>query len=549
VEKAYINLGIFCVIGALAPILPAFATNDLGGQVAQASTLMAQSDTIYHTKVYSFSENLVAQKAPITSVSQLSDVQPSDWAFQALRTLVERYSCLAGYSDNLFRGDRVLNRYEFAASLDTCLKRVNKQIATAKAELFPEEDLATLQKLQEDFADELTVLGNRVDALEVATAELKADQFSTTTKLNGEVIFALSTASRNNKAIPSNVSTSSVSDVDSNLSFSQRAILNLETSFTGQDALIVSVYGNNFPDFLDVTGSKMARLVYEQDTGGSTENDFGLFYLSYQFPIGERLNVLVEPYGGVLSDFVDTINPFLGSAGDGSISAFGNRNPIYWQSSFGAGVGVTYNFSNTASLSLGYLATEASNPNSGLTGGSYGAIAQLTLRPAEAINLGLTYVRSFNGFSNVGVGSIYANDPFDGADNIANSYGFEASFQISPQMAVGGWVGYVQTEAISGANEGANATILNYAITLAFPDLFQEGNLAGIVLGIPPKVTSNEINLREDKDTSLHLEAFYRFQLTKNIGITPGILVITNPEHNKANNTIYIGTLRTTFSF
>ena len=33
----------------------------------------------------------------VTSVSQLSDVQPNDWAFQALQSLVERYGCAAGY--------------------------------------------------------------------------------------------------------------------------------------------------------------------------------------------------------------------------------------------------------------------------------------------------------------------------------------------------------------------------------------------------------------------------------------------------------------------
>jgi hypothetical protein len=33
--------------------------------------------------------------AQVTSVSQLSDVQPTDWAFQALQSLVERYGVIA----------------------------------------------------------------------------------------------------------------------------------------------------------------------------------------------------------------------------------------------------------------------------------------------------------------------------------------------------------------------------------------------------------------------------------------------------------------------
>ena len=52
-----------------------------------------------------------------------------------------------------------------------------------------------------------------------------------------------------------------------------------------------------------------------------------------------------------------------------------------------------------------------------------------------------------------------------------------------------------------------------------------------------------------DKDTSLHLEAFYRFRVNDNISITPGLILITNPEHNNDNDTISIGTIRTTFNF
>jgi len=74
-----------------------------------------------------------------------------------------------------------LTRYEFAAGLNACLDRVNELIAAA-SELVTREDLATLQRLQEEFAAELATLRGRVDALEATTAELEANQFSTTTK-------------------------------------------------------------------------------------------------------------------------------------------------------------------------------------------------------------------------------------------------------------------------------------------------------------------------------------------------------------------------------
>ncbi len=133
-------------------------------------------------------QNLIAQ---VTSVSQLSDVQLTDWAFQALQSLVERYGCIAGYPNQTYRGNRALTRYEFAAGLNACLDRVNELIATAADSGVTQEDLAVLQKLQEEFEGELARLRSRVDALEARSARIEQNQFSTTSKLNGEVVTAV----------------------------------------------------------------------------------------------------------------------------------------------------------------------------------------------------------------------------------------------------------------------------------------------------------------------------------------------------------------------
>ena len=127
----------------------------------------------------------------VTNVNQLSDVQPTDWAFQALQSLVERYGCIAGYPNGTFRGNRAMTRYEFAAGLNACLDRVNELIVAATGEVVSREDLEVLQKLQESFSAELATLRGRVDALEARSAELEANQFSTTTKLRGQAIFAI----------------------------------------------------------------------------------------------------------------------------------------------------------------------------------------------------------------------------------------------------------------------------------------------------------------------------------------------------------------------
>ena len=160
----------------------------------------------------------------VTSVSQLSDVRPTDWAFQALQSLVERYGCIAGYPDGTYRGNRALTRYEFAAGVNACLDQVTKLISSSTSTFVTKDDLAILQRLQEEFAAELATLRGRVDGLEARTAELEANQFSTTTKLAGEVIFAVSDTFGDGVGLDDDKTVT-------NLGY--RVRLNFNTSFTG----------------------------------------------------------------------------------------------------------------------------------------------------------------------------------------------------------------------------------------------------------------------------------------------------------------------------
>jgi hypothetical protein len=106
--------------------------------------------------------------AQVNNVSQLSDVRPNDWAFEALRSLVERYGCIAGYPDGTFRGNRAMSRYEFAAGLNACLQQMERLIAGVGSDLPSRQDLERLQRLTAEFQPELTALGTRVDNLKVA---------------------------------------------------------------------------------------------------------------------------------------------------------------------------------------------------------------------------------------------------------------------------------------------------------------------------------------------------------------------------------------------
>lgn len=243
------SLGQSCaVFGSLAVFTQLASANDTSDSLEQVNRY-AQQSTL---------------RSQVTSVSQLSDVQPTDWAFQALQSLVERYGCIAGYPDGTYRGNRALTRYEFAAGLNACLDRVNELIATGTADLVTKADLATLEKLQADFAAELATMRGRVDRLEVQSAQLEANQFSTTTKLVGHAVFAIASTIGDNKAItsgagilpptPGQFGTPRSGGVqpqreplDNNVFASERIRLIFDTSFTGRDRLITRLQAGNTP--------------------------------------------------------------------------------------------------------------------------------------------------------------------------------------------------------------------------------------------------------------------------------------------------------------
>lgn len=529
--------------------------------VVFAATLFATNSALAaeaNEKVTSVSELTQASRSQdigqVTSVSQFSDVQPTDWAFQALQSLVERYGCIAGYPNGTYRGNRALTRYEFAAGLNACLDRVNELIATATADLVRKEDLATLQRLQEEFSAELATLRGRVDALEARTSELEANQFSTTTKLVGEGIFAVSQAFGGNAADTDNNSNNNP-DLQSNTTFSNRVRLNLLSSFTGNDQLQIRLNSGNVVNNASVTGTNMTRLGFDVGNATTANNSVSIDKVNYAFNLSDSIRVKVDATGGELYENVYTFNPDFASSARGALSRYGRFSPIYRQGQGGAGITVNVNPNGPLTLSAAYLGNTANNPaeDNGLFNGANTIFGQVSFRPAQAFNVGFAYARTYqNSASGVnlfqGTGSGFANNPFNSPNaTISNNYGVQVTFQPSPKLTLAGWGGYSDIQEETGA--GRDAEVWYWAASLGIKDFGREGNVLGVIFGQPPKVTSNDLNTREDRDTSYHLEGLYKVQLTDNIQVTPGLLVIFNPEHNDSNDTIYVGTLRTTFTF
>ncbi|MTJ06413.1 MULTISPECIES: iron uptake porin [unclassified Anabaena] len=515
-------------------VSPVIASTLLAGNSSFAAEV---NDQVTSVAQLSKESNNLGQ---VTSVSQFSDVQPTDWAFQALQSLVERYGCIAGYPNGTFRGNRALSRYEFAAGLNACLDRVNELIATATADMVSREDLATLQRLQEEFSAELATLRGRVDALEARTSELEANQFSTTTKLKGEALFTLSQ--------PFGDENVSGGDLESNTTFGNRVRLSLESSFTGKDKLQTRLNAGNIFSNRGVTETNMTRLGH--DTDGT--NNVTVDKVNYAFNLSDRINVKIDAVGAELNENVEVFNPDFKSSGSGALSRYGRFSPIYRLANDGAGITVNVKPSQAFTLSAAYFArnrNSAANPiaERGLFDGDNTFFGQIALKPNKAFGVGLTYARSYQATPSLfgSTGSSRANNPLAGRTE-SDNYGLEVSFQPSSKITLGGWAGYTNASLASGSGD---ADVWHWATTLAVKDFGKEGNTLGLIFGQPPKVTSASGAFTKDANTSYHLEGLYKMKISDNILITPGLLVIFNPEHDDTNKTTYVGTVRTTFSF
>jgi hypothetical protein len=499
--------------------------------------------------------------AQLTSVSELSDVKATDWAFGALQSLVKRYGCIAGYPDSTYRGNRTLSRYEFAVSLNSCLNQINQLISKGGYNSVNSEDLTVLQRLQKDFESELVTLRGRVDNLETRTATLESDQFSTTTKLNAQIITAVSDSFGN--SVGSNRDRSEAY-------FANRGRLNFESSFTGKDLLRVRLEFGNFNnadgDSLIglATGTGMTRLNFDNDS----DNDLLIPHLRYFFPVSDSLSFIVGTVGIGYTDITDTVTPALiADDGNGIPSLFGSYSPLFRRG--GGGAAANWEFTQDLSLTIGYLANNPNDPDpgNGLFNGGYNALAHLVYLKDQG-GLGLAYSHGYSPGGEVnltgGTGSQLSTSPF--GDNIATSnniIGTQGFYRFSEKFQIHAWGGYIWANAENSnfsnisngidetdslfVNEGDNANAWYGAVGLSFPDLGGEGNLPGVLFGIPPNITSSDV--RQEDDNAYHIEAYYRLKVQDHISVTPGFWVVVNPENNSSNDTQYVGVMRTTFDF
>jgi hypothetical protein len=450
----------------------------------------------------------------VTSVTQFSDVQPTDWAYQALSQLVERYGCVAGYPNGTFRGGRALTRYEAAALLNACLDRVT-------------EVTDELKKLLTEFGAELAVLKGRVDGLETKVGVLEAQQFSTTTKLRGEASFVLGGVDDYQ---------TKTGDI-THTAFNYDLRLSLDTSFTGKDLLRTRLRSANFSSNPFGSSSSLFKLDKADNTTSEVGNNVVIDRLFYQFPAFNNKATLTA--GAAVRNTEIAWMPSAYKSGILDFFAVAGTPGVYNKAT-GAGFGAQYGKKGLIA-GVNYVAQSGNDSETGVFDetGALNTLAQIGYRGTNwGAAFGYRYgtegtrVRTYNGLNGAS-GTLVPGQTSNGY--ALNAYWQPQKSGIIPSISAGyGW------NTVSGTQSAATDSQSWFA-GLQWEDVFVGGNSAGVAIGQAPT--------GEDLEKATMLEIFYKYQVSDNISVTPAIFYASDNQRLADNSSNWGGVIQTTFKF
>jgi hypothetical protein len=521
--------------------------------------------------------NKYAAEEQVTSISQFGDVKPTDWAYQALSNLIERYGCVAGYPDGTYKGQRAMTRFEAAALLNACLDRVS-------------EVTDELKKLMAEFEKELAILKGRVDGLEAKVGVLEAQQFSTTTKLKGIATMVLGGVSYSGTGVNTANNTAGTANVPlpNSVNFTYDVRLNFDTSFTGKDLLRTTLRAANADSspFFGVGPTSLTGMetFFDDTPTPGNLNSVGINRLFYQFPVG---NNWTATFGArVRQDDMLAMWPSVYPA-DTVLDLFTYAgSPQTYNLNLGAGAGLFWKDPNGVNFSVNYTAANGQNgnPNTGGTastasGGmfngssagtftsqlgyarsNWGAAVAYSNIQAGAFNylgaggLQSAILNSNNGAGGSGVSGLTANSV------ALSAYWAPQKASWFPSLSAGwglttytsGGNGYTTRLPNNAIVTNPNITAQSWYLGMQWADVFVKGNSAGMALGQAPFITAT--NAGTPADGNFAWEWWYKFQVTDNISVTPAIFYLSqaggwNYQASNQSLNAFGALLKTTFKF
>lgn len=534
-KVVWLLAGVGLVEGLGSPLAPVWANPQpwsVGpGAMAQRGAIAANPCPADPLLPSNAADPLLCAGAPgddsleqVRSVEELQDVQPSDWAYQALQSLVEKYGVIVGTPDRRFGGNRPLTRDEFAAALSGVMQRIEQLFNTGDyAEL--RKDFATIKRLQASYGKNLTTVGDRIQALEAAVAKLEGQQFSTTTTLRGQAVFGLTDGTNARASVVA------------------RVRLDLDTSFTGTDLLKTQLEaGNNGGDAIDLW--QRTRGPNALGTEGSLADGGGLDFagvpstlrlskLHYSFNPAANVRVTVGPQINP-RDFIDQ-NQFANDSLENFSSSFFMNNPLIVPNQIdrpgGAGAVVQWRLGENSPFTVRglYVAADGAEPNGGDRGGLFGDRNQGSVEVEYAVSKTLITRWQYTAATVNGMA--------------INAGGLNVEWLLNRQIAFFGRLGL-------GSYKGFNRLLdrevdfspLSWATGVTVRDIGIPGSVAGLAIGQP--FVEGDFG----EATQFNLEGYYRFQLNDRVSVSPALLMVANP-NNRSTGTVFEWIMRMVYQF
>lgn len=515
----------------------------------------------------------------VNSIDQFSDVKPTDWAYESLKSLIERYNCVNNTADGKYDGNRSLTRYEFANDLNACLDTISKLIAASTSNFVKKEDLAGLQRMKQDFSPELAEIQARIGKAEDRVTKLEGSQFSTTTKLSGFAWFNVngSVASGNvRRGLGERIGTNPLigNAIEPSITSSAYAWLEFNTSFTGKDSLMLQIAaGNGLPGVNNYTnrGVEYTYSDFTNQSGGVNPGDAVIRELYYQFPVGKDFEVVVGPRFNYFRFFEYNRYAYYFSPKGGppifNYLTFNSANSTLVNAiDRGGGAVITWNINPQFTLRVGYLGESneylpnppfgsAFNPSMGIFAGTNTTTAELTYKVSDRANVRFLYTRSNlqaypqfrDNFTNNGVNVIgnglaepiygVADDGFGGSvkNATANTFAMNFDWALSDYFGLFGRYAYGNTN-ITPTTAGRPSGDVNaqaFQLGFAFPDLFKRGTMGTLSFVVPFDVLDGRQYLvtgNGNGGTEWNMEASYYLPITDNIAVLPSFFMIFNAD-------------------
>jgi hypothetical protein len=560
-------------LGLMAPV--AASASELASAGGMNSYI--QQNDLHNFRVW-------ADQNQVTNVQQFNDVKPTDWAYQALSNLIERYGCVAGYPNGTFKGGQAMTRYEAAALLNACLDRIT-------------ETTDEIQRLQQDFAKELSVLQGRVGSLEKKVGTLESTQFSTTTKLEGDTYWTIGASSFGGNGGSPSVSANRFGNSAFNnqeygaLTFNYDLRLNLKTSFTGKDLLYTRLRSGNY-NGSSFGGNPYGLGALDRAFPGSNNSGYAasnnVFYLDrlyYRWPVNKTLTALVgpaarntealgtapfyytdhagldffqlhgapgtynkatggtvaliwkqavkkgKPYFTVSSSLVSPASFSADAQGADSINQSGVSTSIVPNSG-----GILGNRSTDSILTqIGYVKDQWKSTFAwryGKCGGDANGPTNRrgTTAAAQALQCSANNGGGYSSYTN-NFGLTFAWQPKKKGTvvpQVSLGYGYSAYAQQGVQTNMGTAYGALGAPNTGNAASGNVAATQSWTVALQWQDAIKKGNSAGMAVGQPSFVTATR-NGNTPQDGNYAWEWWYKFKVSDQISLTPTIFYLSNP--------------------